>query len=194
MNKYCPNCGKELEEQALFCSKCGKQVSQILNKDTNPLSHKGKRMWIKPGIILISIIIVIVVGVQLFGSDVKRPFELMNRAIEDRDTEVFLEASSPIYLDYGKEENGESWYDTFMKYIIKEYGKTGCSMTFDVKKVKKYRGEKAQLILKNTIFENKIEQCAYAEAEIYEKIDGYEGTRIVKNILIVKENSNLFKE
>ena len=35
-----------------------------------------------------SIIIVMVAGVQLFGRDVKRPFELMNRGIEDRDTEV----------------------------------------------------------------------------------------------------------
>lgn len=59
MAKYCKHCGAKLDEDASFCSTCGKSVSRpiiTIGKPEVRFISKGKLIWV---LILFAIIVVL---------------------------------------------------------------------------------------------------------------------------------------
>ena len=42
---YCSNCGKELEDDALFCQECGQEVKTTINMKSENRLLKKKSYW-----------------------------------------------------------------------------------------------------------------------------------------------------
>lgn len=41
---YCENCGNKVDDDAVFCTKCGKQFSQKNKRDTNNIKINPKNI------------------------------------------------------------------------------------------------------------------------------------------------------
>jgi len=59
MNKFCPNCGNELPEEATFCNKCGSQV----NGTQQQSSSTGTPMLTKREIVVAVILSILTCGI-----------------------------------------------------------------------------------------------------------------------------------
>lgn len=60
MSKFCGNCGKELDDNAVFCANCGNQTNEQINKTitNNSSKKKVKFHWEMPFILFIQFIVV----------------------------------------------------------------------------------------------------------------------------------------
>ncbi|MDL2246052.1 zinc ribbon domain-containing protein [Methanobrevibacter sp. OttesenSCG-928-K11] len=63
MTKYCPNCGKDNDDNSTFCRYCGKKLSGIhdINIENKPISdNKEKKLW--------AIVIVLIIAIAIIGT------------------------------------------------------------------------------------------------------------------------------
>lgn len=60
MSKFCGNCGKELDDNAVFCANCGNQTNEQINTaiTNNSSKKKVKFHWEIPFILFIQFIVV----------------------------------------------------------------------------------------------------------------------------------------
>ena len=71
MGKQCPNCGKELKNNAKFCSKCGAELNEEIGKsletiDSKEIHSKSKTNKFIIGIVCICIVILCFIFVNTF--------------------------------------------------------------------------------------------------------------------------------
>lgn len=111
----CPKCGKELNDNAKFCIKCGTQInkSQIINDDTiKPTANKStgikrKKHWMSW--IVVSLILILLIGGGLYLYADK------NDLIEKSDTEAVTRYEWIAMLD---ESYGINEYESSIPYFV----------------------------------------------------------------------------
>ena len=112
---FCKNCGNELENNAMFCGKCGTLVRQDtkgsplnteINSMTGAVKNKGKKKLWK-----VIIAIVVVIGVFFVGSHVydvkfgyKKVIKQFINGTEKMDWKVLSDLSTDEYFDFISEE------------------------------------------------------------------------------------------
>ena len=62
---YCENCGNKVDDDAVFCTKCGKQFSQKNKRDTNNIKINPKNIKMNTVNFKVSKKIIMIVGLAL---------------------------------------------------------------------------------------------------------------------------------
>lgn len=114
MGKQCPNCGKELKNNAKFCSKCGAELNEEIGKsletiDSKEIHFKSKTNKFIIGIVCICIVLFIIT--RFAGSEPKEEY-IINAARNVVDKQLIAPATSV----YSGEEILEK--DDYGRYLV----------------------------------------------------------------------------
>ena len=139
MKVYCEKCGNEIDRNSKFCGKCGAKVNgstleSMKNSNSimvNAPAKKKGRKYIKPGIAIVALILVIVVGKLILSgtasSSVESPLKNQVTGINKQNQKVYAKS----FTDKGKEYFLDSFSEEDFKESAEEYKK----VTYEVNKV-----------------------------------------------------------
>lgn len=118
--RYCKNCGRELEENAKFCGKCGQKVEPVRQEEKKVSNGKHcRRKKIKGKMaagVGIAVFVVASVAIVTIGGIQKRKFEKNSE-------EIMTEKEAGKKVDKKEKKNPEQ--DKYMALVQNEDGKWG---------------------------------------------------------------------
>lgn len=107
---FCSSCGKEVQEEWSTCPHCGNTLKKKVNMQkeihTGKAKKKPKVLWI-----ILGVIVVIIIGMSIAGSDDSKPNTSDEQEIIDK-----LQTFTTVYKEDGKYyflDNEEDWVLTY---------------------------------------------------------------------------------
>lgn len=178
---YCSNCGNEIKENELYCSKCGEKAVNVIKSEQG---DKKKPIKIKFSYCIIGIIIVLVI-IGAIIANVSGSNSIINSATTSaKQTSIDTKTSNTTKETSSQEDN-----HNFPIYIGKTYISTGNDVTYyitflsstEYKYVAKYKYGNLPDITMNGTYE--------IEDDVITTVTSLSGTYIRETYTIVDKNT-----
>ena len=126
MSKFCANCGAQADDAAMVCGNCGTPFEAAPAGAPAPVAKAGLQKYIKPIIAAVVAVIIIILGVNIFGGGAKGAAKKAMKAMINGDEKAMAKILSARYGDedsresYAKMLAGEKDDDLKITYKVKD--------------------------------------------------------------------------